>query len=151
MSKPNFRAGVVIVVQRADGQVLAFERLDTAGAWQLPQGGIDNDETPIGAAWREMAEETGLNPESVELTREHPNWTVYAWPNGDARSDGGVALSGRLGQAHRWFFFAPLDETKIRPQPDGREFRAWRWMSVDDLIRGIVEFRRVPYEQVLRG
>ena len=60
MAKPHFRAGVVTVVRRADGQVLAFERSDRPGQWQLPQGGIESGETPSAAAWRELAEDDAL-------------------------------------------------------------------------------------------
>ena len=46
MPSMQFRAGVVAVVTDASGQVMAFERGDLPGAWQLPQGGIDVGETP---------------------------------------------------------------------------------------------------------
>ena len=52
MAMPHFRAGVIIVVRRADGSVLAFERRDVPGQWQLPQGGIEQGETITLAAWR---------------------------------------------------------------------------------------------------
>ena len=143
MAKPHFRAGVVIVVRRDDGSVLAFERTDIPGQWQLPQGGIEKGETPEAAAWRELAEETGLDERHVRLVDEHDGWTVYTWPKAMRTDD-------RLGQAHRWFFFEwrGLD---VEPTPDGNEFQAWRWMSPEDLIAQIVDFRRNPYEQVLGG
>ena len=80
MAKPHFRAGVVTVVQRSDGKVLAFERTDRADQWQLPQGGIENGESPKQAAWRELGEETGLDERHVRFVREHDEWTVYTWP-----------------------------------------------------------------------
>src|SRR5687767_13981343 len=58
MAGHHFRAGVVAVVRRADGRVLAFERADLPGQWQLPQGGLDRGESPEQAAWRELEEET---------------------------------------------------------------------------------------------
>ncbi len=140
MVKPHFRAGVVAVVQRGDGMVLAFERTDLTGEWQLPQGGIEAGESPQQAAWRELREETGLTKRDVRLVREHASWTVYEWP-------APVRDSPRLGQAHRWFFFEPIVEP-ITPQPDGREFAAWRWMTTDELITCVVDFRKVPYVQV---
>ena len=143
MTKPHFRAGVVIVVRRPDGLVMAFERADHTGEWQLPQGGIDSGETPEQAAWRELGEEIGLGRSEVVLVAEHPNWTVYEWPD-DVRDN------RRLGQVHRWFFFAPIDGD-IVPTPDGKEFRDWRWMPVGELIDGVVDFRRGPYRQVLCG
>ena len=65
---------------------------------------------------------------------------MYEWPT-ELRD------SQRLGQAHRWFFFEPLDEA-IEPVPDGREFRGWRWMAPDELIERVVDFRKHPYRQV---
>ena len=141
MAKPHFRAGVVAVVRRSDGQVLAFERADAPGAWQLPQGGIESGETPEQAAWRELREETGLSRRDVRLVDQPPAWTIYEWPLDMRQSE-------RIGQAHRWFFFEPLDGDVV-PSPDGSEFSAWRWMSATDLIDCVVEFRTGPYVQVL--
>jgi putative (di)nucleoside polyphosphate hydrolase len=141
MAKPHFRAGVVAVVRRSDGQVLAFERADAPGAWQLPQGGIETGETPEQAAWRELREETGLGRRDVRLVEQPPAWTIYEWPLDMRQSE-------RIGQAHRWFFFEPLDGDVV-PSPDGSEFSAWRWMNATDLIDCVVEFRKGPYAQVL--
>jgi putative (di)nucleoside polyphosphate hydrolase len=138
----HFRAGVVIVVRRTGGDVLAFERVDFPGQWQLPQGGLESGELPEAAAWRELSEETGLGPEHVALVGEHPEWTIYEWPR-DV-----VGTGARLGQVHRWFFFEPLDGD-VRPKPDGREFGAWRWVQPDWLISQVVPFRRPGYSQVL--
>lgn len=143
MPKPHFRAGVVAVVRRASGEIMAFERSDLSGEWQLPQGGIESGETPVEAAWRELEEETGLTSADVRLVGEHDAWTVYEWP---------VAMqnANRRGQAHRWFFFEPRRD-QIAPTPDGSEFRDWRWTTVADLIDSVVEFRTGPYRQVLGG
>jgi putative (di)nucleoside polyphosphate hydrolase len=140
MAKPHFRAGVVTVVRRDDGCVMAFERSDLSGEWQLPQGGIEAGESPEQAAWRELREETGLSRRHVRLVGEHEIWTVYEWPNAMRGSD-------RLGQVHRWFFFEPLDES-VTPAPDGSEFTRWQWMRPADLIERVVDFRKQPYRQV---
>lgn len=142
MASRHFRAGVVIVVRRDDGRVLAFERADLPGQWQLPQGGLEHGERPLTAAWRELGEETGLGTADVALVGEHPDWTVYEWPLDVAR-DG-----ARLGQAHRWFFFRPLREV-LEPRPDGREFTAWQWADPEWLIGQVVAFRQPPYRLVL--
>ncbi len=141
MAKPHFRAGVVAVVRRSDGEVMAFERSDAPGAWQLPQGGIESGETPEQAVWRELWEETGLTRHDVRLVEQAPHWTVYEWPEG-------MRTSERIGQAHRWFFFEPIGD-EIAPRPDGSEFTDWRWMRAADLIECVVEFRRGPYAQAL--
>ena len=87
MPSANFRAGVVAVVTNSRDEVLAFERSDVPGAWQLPQGGIDVGENPDEAAWRELGEETGLGPSDVELIGTHPTWMVYEFPE-HVRTDG---------------------------------------------------------------
>lgn len=146
--QPNFRAGVIAVVRRADGHVLAFERRSPAGEWQLPQGGIDQGETPLEAAWRELGEETGLGPEHVRLVGEHPFWTVYEWPEDVRLRLDAPGKTGRIGQAHRWFFFEPLAD-ELEPVPDGHEFIGWKWVDPGDLLSQVVEFRRHGYQQVL--
>lgn len=119
---------------------MAFERCDTPGSWQLPQGGIDVGERPIEAAWRELSEETGLGPDDVELAGEHPHWTVYELPQSARRKQ-------RLGQAHRWFFFT-IKHPDVEPTPDLHEFSDWKWTTPAELIDEVVEFRKHPYRQV---
>lgn len=142
MSSRHFRAGVVVVVRRANGDVMAFERTDHPGQWQLPQGGLERGEQPEAAAWRELREETALGPEHVALVGEHADWTLYEWPPEV------VAGGARLGQVHRWFFFEPIAED-VTPTPDGREFRDWRWVTPDWLVRHVAPFRRSSYQRVL--
>lgn len=143
MAKPHFRAGVIAVVRRSDGKVLAFERSDVTGEWQLPQGGLEDGESHRAAAWRELEEEAGLTADHVRLVDEYDGFTVYAWPAAMRRN-------GRLGQVHRWFFFEPRREP-ITPTPDGREFRDWAWIEPAELVDRVVEFRKAPYRQVLGG
>lgn len=142
MGSRHFRAGVVAVVRRADGQVLAFERADVPGSWQLPQGGLKTGEEPLVAAWRELGEETGLGPEDVELTGEHPGWVLYEWPP-EVVADG-----ARLGQVQRWYFFRPRGDD-VEPTPDGREFTDWRWVETAWLVDHVAAFRRPAYEAAL--
>ena len=143
MASPHFRANVVAVITDRRGRVMAFERTDLEGQWQLPQGGIDDGERPLDAAWRELEEETGLSAAEVELVGEFPEWTAYEWPSGPRRN-------GRMGQCQRWFTFLVRDESVV-PTPDGREFGDWKWVERRWLIDNVVEFRRPSYERVLRS
>ena len=146
----TFRAGVVAVVRREDGLVLALERADNRGAWQFPQGGIDEGEHPTDAAWRELAEETGLDGTTVRLVSGLHDWIAYEWP-----ADVIVRQKhGRIGQVQRWFLFGidpSLDENEFaaRIHPDGREFVDWRWMDPHRLVDGVVEWRRSAYARAL--
>lgn len=141
MASAHFRANVVAVVTDSTGRVMAFERVDLPGQWQLPQGGIDIGEEPVDAAWRELGEETGLSRDQVELVEEYPDWTVYEWPSGARKN-------GRLGQVQRWFVFRVLDDD-ASAAPDGVEFSAWKWVRPEWLVERVVEFRRPSYERVL--
>lgn len=145
MTSQHFRAGVVALIERDDGTVLAFERQDAAGQWQLPQGGIADDESPRDAVWRELGEETGLGETDVELVRDHGEWVAYEWPP-ELRRDTKAGL--RLGQIQRWFLFRPRTAT-LRPHPDGREFIAYRWVERRWLIDHVVDMRRAVYARML--
>lgn len=148
MGGQNFRAGVVVVVRHPDGhRVLAFERVDTPGAWQLPQGGLDSGETPHQAALRELGEETGLIPVDVHLVTEFPEWLAYEWPR-EIRDNSVRSKPDRLGQVQRWFLFDAASHD-IRPTPDGREFGAWKWADPQWLVDQVVEWRRPAYVRVL--
>lgn len=138
----HFRAGVALVVRREDGLVLAGERADHPGAWQLPQGGIDGDEEPQAAAWRELAEETGLGPASVQLVSELPEWIAYVWPSGlDGRDKYG---SHTIGQCQKWFLFGLITpDAPVRV--DRREFRDHRWIDPHELLHRVVDWRRDAY------
>lgn len=143
MSAQVFRASVVLIVRRENGDLLAFERADVPGAWQLPQGGLDIGEEPVDAAWRELGEETGLGPHQVRLVHELPEWIAYEWPK-DIRQR---AKDGdrRRGQIQKWFLFGVIPTLDIAPRPDGVEFAAWQWMSPHRLLHEVAEFRRDGY------
>ncbi len=141
MANMHFRANVAAIVTNAVGDVMAFERGDLPGQWQLPQGGIDDGETPLEAAWRELGEETGLGPADVEFVSEFPEWTAYEYPLG-------IRKNGRVGQVQRWFTFRVRDEA-VEPEPDGSEFVDWKWVQREWLVEHAVDFRRASYRRVL--
>jgi putative (di)nucleoside polyphosphate hydrolase len=149
MGGQHFRAGVVIVVRHPDlHRVLAFERSDAPGSWQLPQGGLDQGEEPIEAAWRELSEETGLTDAHVIARAEYPDWVAYEWPPEVMDLHGKDGR--RRGQVQRWFLFDAL-AADIEPAPDGSEFVDWRWVDPDWLIGHVAPMRRSAYERVLRA
>ncbi len=147
VSGQQFRAGVVIVVRHPDmRQIMAFERADVAGTWQLPQGGLEQGEEPISAAWRELKEETGLGEAEVVARVEYPEWVAYEWPDDVIRDHGRDGR--RRGQVQKWFLFDALHED-ITPNPDGSEFVGWRWVAPDWMVANVVEWRRAAYQRVL--
>jgi putative (di)nucleoside polyphosphate hydrolase len=138
-----FRVGVGAVILDGRGRVLAFERAAIPGAWQLPQGGLEADETPGRAVWRELAEETGLGRRDLALLGRYPGLLAYELPSAARR-----AKTGR-GQVQYWFFFRCRAPARLALRL-GEEFRAWRWMAFPALVRGAVAFRRPVYEALRR-
>jgi putative (di)nucleoside polyphosphate hydrolase len=136
----HFRAGAGAAILNDHGHVLALERVDVAGAWQLPQGGLEKSEEPLDAIMREVAEETGLSADSLELLGRYPEPLAYELP-APARSE----KTGR-GQVQYWFVFRFRGrEVDIAP---GGEFRRWSWMPFDKLLDRAVEFRKPIYRKL---
>lgn len=142
MSEAFFRANVGACVVDAQGRVLALKRRGVAdNAWQMPQGGIDDGESPRVAVLRELQEETGLTAADVQLVDEYPDWLVYELPPEFRRPKVG------WGQAQRWFLLRP--RAGVTVVPDGREFDDFVWMAPSELLRRVIAFRRPTYERVL--
>ncbi|MEL6642587.1 MAG: RNA pyrophosphohydrolase [Pseudomonadota bacterium] len=142
-----YRRCVGVALMNAQGHIFAGERIDTPGAWQMPQGGIDPGESPEDAALRELWEETGVEGKSVSIVGETPGWIPYDLPDDLI----GKVWKGRYrGQEQRWFLmrFSGQD-SDINIVTDHPEFSAWQWLVPHDLLAKIVPFKRDVYAQVL--
>jgi putative (di)nucleoside polyphosphate hydrolase len=141
-----YRRCVGIVLINRDNLVFVGQRIDnTVEAWQMPQGGIDDGETPLEAGFREMMEEIGTN--NATYLTEHPDWLDYDIPESLANR----LWKGRFrGQTQKWLTFNFIghdNEINIAtPEP---EFCAWRWADPADLPGMAVPFKRDVYNVVL--
>ena len=139
-----FRAGVGAVIFDDRRRVLILERADVPGAWQFPQGGLEEGESPLRAARREAAEETGLRPGSLRLVAPYPALLAYELPRRMQSPHTG------LGQVQYWFYFQTRDvEGPLTRLPPG-EFRAARWVSVAHAVAATAAFRRPVYQELHR-
>ena len=149
MTNLPYRPCVGVVLMNASGLIFAGERVDTPGAWQMPQGGIDDGESPRAAAFRELEEETGILPKLATEIAEHPDWVVYDLPEHLV----GKLWKGRYrGQKQKWFLLRfDGTDSQIDISKHDHEFARWRWSSREEIIRDIVPFKRAVYEQVITG
>jgi putative (di)nucleoside polyphosphate hydrolase len=138
-----FRAGVGAVIMNSSGLILAFERADIPDVWQLPQGGLDACEEPLQAVRREVAEETGIQADDLELLESCPEPLAYELPAG-ARSD----KTGR-GQVQYWFLFSFSGMDNVIDVKSGAEFRSWQWMEFNALLHATADFRRPVYRRLI--
>ena len=141
-----YRPCVGIMLFNRDGKVFVGKRIDqTVEGWQMPQGGIDEGESPKQAALRELLEEVGTD--KAEIIAEMDDWVTYDLPTHLI----GVAFKGKYkGQRQKWFALrftgqdGDIDLTAHEP-----EFSAFQWVSLDALPDLIVPFKRQTYKQVI--
>lgn len=141
----EYRRGVGIMLLNDQNKVFVGNRIDAQGdAWQMPQGGIDDDEEPFEAAFRELKEEIGTD--KAQVIAESKSWFQYDLP-----------LSFRkrwdnrwLGQRQKWFVmrFQGVD-SDINIASGQPEFRGWKWISIEELPDLIIAFKRQLYLDLL--
>jgi putative (di)nucleoside polyphosphate hydrolase len=142
----SYRPGIGIMLLNARGDVFVARRTDVQGeAWQMPQGGIDEGESPREAAMRELKEEIGTN--NAEIIAESARWLTYDVPEEFARK----AWGGRWkGQRQKWFvmLFKGAD-SDIDLGGNHPEFNTWRWVPVNELTALAVSFKHQLYLDVI--
>jgi len=140
------RAGLVFIGRRTDGP----EHVDATHVWQMPQGGIDEDEDSYEAALRELYEETSIR--SVQKLGEIAQWLTYDLPSNVAKK----AWGGKYrGQKQKWYalrFTGKESEINIDDPGGGHEpeFVEWRWVEMRKLPGLVIPFKRQTYELVVK-
>ncbi len=141
-----YRPCVGIMLLNEHNKVFVAQRIDNPGkAWQMPQGGIDQGEEPLKAAFRELEEETGTA--NAELLAETPDWYTYDLP----RDLVPKIWNGRYrGQKQQWFVFRfKGHDTEINIDTEIPEFSEWKWTEMSSLPDMIVPFKRSLYTKLV--
>ena len=143
-----YRPCVGLCLTNRDGLIWAGERIDTPGAWQMPQGGIDPGEDIKTAGLRELGEEIGLQPDHVSINGQTADWLPYDLPHDLVPK----LWKGRFrGQKQMWLHLELLSgDSDITIDTEQPEFSRWQWMFASELLETIVPFKRDIYQAVLR-
>ena len=141
-SRPNVAAVVVSAKYPFQCQLFIASRSDIEGAWQFPQGGIDEGETPREALYRELEEEIGTG--EVEIIAEYPEWLQYDFPQKIAQK-----MYPFDGQSQKYFLVRLKKDAKINLATKEPEFCDFKFVSLEEVFDFITYFKRPVYKQVL--
>ena len=140
------RNGVGIVLLNKENKIFVGKRVDNpSNFWQMPQGGVDNGENFLDAAYRELKEETGIK-KNVELIQEIEGTMTYELPDHLL----GVVWKGKFkGQKQQWYVMRfEGDEKEINIRTKHPEFLEWKWVEPDRITDLVVEFKLHVYEKI---
>jgi len=141
----GYRPNVGVMVVNHRGEVLMGERTDVPGVWQMPQGGIDEGETPLQTCLRELVEETGITQDKVELIGEFPQWLAYVVPTHLKAK----IIQNKVGQLQKWFLLRYKPNDLPTPPQDGEiEFTAFKWVPLEEIAKDVIYFRKAIYEEL---
>ncbi len=139
------RSGVGIIVLNKKNKIFVAKRIDNPkNFWQMPQGGIDEGEDYLSAAYRELEEETSIT--KVELIKELDGFITYLLPDHLL----GIIWKGKYkGQKQKWFIMKFIGEDKeINIQTKKPEFLEWKWIELEDLTEIVVDFKLHVYKEL---
>ena len=145
----DFRKGIGVFLINTNNQLWVGKRIDFKNDyWQMPQGGIDNNESPRQAMIRELSEECGIK-KNYEILMELEGWLSYSLPSSLKK----IVWGGRyVGQTQKWFACRFVGKDKeFDLETHKPEFEEWKWIRPEDAVKFVVPFKKKLYKDVLKG
>ena len=145
LSELPLRSGVGIVVLNKQNKVFVAKRIDNPkNFWQMPQGGVDEGENFLNAAYRELEEETSIK--KVKLIQELEGTITYELPDRLL----GIIWKGKYrGQKQKWFLMRFTgDEKEINIKTKNPEFLDWKWIDLEMITEVVVDFKLNVYKDL---
>ena len=139
------RSGVGIVLLNKENKVFVAKRIDNSkDFWQMPQGGVDEGEDFLSAAYRELEEETNIK--NVELIKELDGMTTYELPKNLL----GIIWKGKYrGQKQKWFLMKFLgNDDEVDLKTNKPEFLDWKWIDLEMITKFVVDFKLHVYKEI---
>ncbi len=148
IDEDGYRPNVGIILCNKQGDVLWARRIGQ-DAWQFPQGGIKDDESPEDALYRELEEEVGLERHDVEVLGSTRGWLRYRLPRRMIRYNSKPVC---VGQKQKWYLLQLIsaDDQINVDATDKPEFDGWRWSSYWFPLGQVVSFKRDVYRRALK-
>ena len=139
------RSGVGIILLNRENKIFVAKRIDNPkDFWQMPQGGVDEGEDFLKAAFRELEEETSIK--KAELIKELDGSTTYELPDHLL----GIIWKGKYrGQKQKWFLMRFTgEENEINIKTKNPEFLDWKWININEMTKVVVYFKLDVYKKL---
>ena len=139
------RSGVGIILLNKENKVFVAKRIDNPkNFWQMPQGGVDDGEDYLSAAFRELEEETSVK--NVKLIKEIEGTTSYELPDNLL----GIIWKGKYkGQKQKWFLMRYIGKDEdININTKKPEFLEWKWIDISRITEVVVDFKLEVYKEL---
>lgn len=149
IDEAGYRSNVGIIIMNQQRRLFWARRVGRSNAWQFPQGGVAEGETPEQTLYRELYEEVGLRPEDVKVLASTQEWLHYDLPPYLIRHHMTPLC---IGQKQKWFLLEMVgSESNIcfdcSPIP---EFDHWRWVTYWYPLCKVIDFKKEVYQKALR-
>lgn len=143
----NYRKNVAAVILSENYpnkfEIFIASRCDIKDAWQFPQGGINEGETPEEALYRELEEEIGTS--DIKIIAEYPSWISYDFP-----SELALKMKPYDGQIQKYYLVKLNKNAKININTEMPEFNEFKFVESSDIYEHISVFKRTVYTEVLK-
>ena len=147
IDKDGYRKNIGIILCNSKNKLLICKRLKE-DSWQFPQGGIDKNESPENAMFRELFEEIGLQKNDIVVLGRTKKWLKYDLPKKYQRKTNNQLC---VGQKQIWFLLRLIssDQSINLRTSKKPEFDSWEWVSEKKPLEIVISFKKNVYVKAL--